>query len=72
MLVDYRLLHEKLIFDAFPMPTVEHAFVIFHSAKVFSVLDINSAYYQIPLSAKSHKATAFLLLSSFSLSCRWE
>jgi hypothetical protein len=59
MLVDYRLLNKKVVFDAFPMPTVEHAFADFTNAKIFSVLDLNSAYYQIPLSAKSRKATAF-------------
>ena len=59
MVVDYRLLNKKVVFDAFPMPTVEHAFANFHNAKIFSVLDLNSAYYQIPLSSKSRKATAF-------------
>ncbi|PNF23233.1 hypothetical protein B7P43_G18987, partial [Cryptotermes secundus] len=41
------------------MPSVELAFSNFQGAKVFSILDLNSAYYQIPLSAKSHKVTAF-------------
>jgi transposase InsO family protein len=59
MVVDYHLLNKKVVFDAFPMPTVEHAFAHFSGAKIFSVLDLNSAYYQIPLSAKSRKATAF-------------
>jgi hypothetical protein len=59
MVVDYHLLNKKVVFDAFPMPTVEHAFADFHNAKVFSMLDINLAYYQIPLSAKSWRATAF-------------
>jgi hypothetical protein len=58
MVVDYRLLNTKVVFDAFPMPTMEHAFANFTNAKIFSVLDLNSAY-QIPLSARSHKATAF-------------
>jgi hypothetical protein len=56
MVVDYRLLNKKVVFDTFPMPTVEHAFADFHIAKVYSVLDLN---YQIPLSVKSRKATAF-------------
>jgi hypothetical protein len=43
MVVDYRLLNKKVVFDAFPMPSLEYAF----------------AYYQIPLSAKIRKATAF-------------
>jgi hypothetical protein len=59
MVIDYRLLNKKVVFDAFPMPTVENAFDNFCDAKVFSVLDLNSAYYQIPLSAKSRKVTAF-------------
>jgi hypothetical protein len=59
MVVDYRLLNKKVVFDAFRMPTVEHAFANFSGAKIFSVLDLNSAYYQIPLPAKSRKATAF-------------
>jgi hypothetical protein len=59
MVVDYRRLNKKVVFDAFPMPSVEHAFANFQGAKVFSILDLNSAYYQIPLSARSRKATAF-------------
>jgi hypothetical protein len=39
---------------------------IFRELRSFQVLDHNSAYYQIPLSAKSHKATAFC--TSFVLS----
>jgi hypothetical protein len=61
MVVDYRLLNKKVVFDAFPMPSLEHAFANFHGAKVFSVLDLNSAYYQLPLSTKSRKATAFCI-----------
>jgi hypothetical protein len=53
MVVDYRLLNKKVFFDELPMPTVEHAFASFHNARVFSVTDLNSAYYESPLSAKS-------------------
>jgi hypothetical protein len=59
MVIDYRLLNRKVVFDAFPMPSVEYAFANFSKAKVFSVIDLNSAYYQIPLSAKCRKVTAF-------------
>jgi hypothetical protein len=59
MVIDYRLLNKKVVFDAFPMPSVEHAFANFQGAKVFSILHLNFAYYQIPLSAKSRKVTAF-------------
>jgi hypothetical protein len=59
MVVDYRLLNKKVVLDVFPMPTVEHAFANFTNAKIFYVLDLNSAYYQIPLSPKSRNVTAF-------------
>jgi hypothetical protein len=59
MVVDYRQLNKKIVFDAFPMPNVDCAFGNFRDATIFSVLDLNSAYYQIPLSAKSRKVTAF-------------
>jgi hypothetical protein len=59
MEIDYRLLNKKVVFDAFPMPSVEHAFTNFQGAKVFSILDLNSAYYHIRLSIKCRKSTAF-------------
>jgi hypothetical protein len=59
MVIDYRLLNGKVVFDVFPMPSVEHAFANFQGAKVPWIFDLNSAYYQLPLSAKSRKVTAF-------------
>jgi hypothetical protein len=59
MVVDYRLLNRKVVFEAFPMPNVENAFANFGKAAFFSVLGLNSAYYQIPLSAKSRRTTEF-------------
>jgi hypothetical protein len=49
IVVDYRLLNKKVVFDAFPTPNIECAFANFSKAKIFSVLDLNSAYYQIQL-----------------------
>jgi hypothetical protein len=59
MIVDYRLLNKKIVFDAFPMPNVECDFANIAKAKIFSVLDLNSGYYQIPLPTKIRKSTAF-------------
>ena len=59
MVVDYRKVNAKIVFDSYPMPTIEQAFEQFGDAAVFSVLDLNSAYYQIPLSTKSRRVTAF-------------
>jgi hypothetical protein len=41
------------------MLTIELAFQQFGGAAVFSVLDLNSAYFQIPLTARSRRVTAF-------------
>jgi hypothetical protein len=35
MVVDYRLLNKKVVFDTFPLPTIEYAFSTFHNAKIF-------------------------------------
>jgi hypothetical protein len=59
MVVDYRRVNDKIIFDSYPMPTIEQAFEQFGGAAVFSVLDLNSAYCQIPLSVRSRRVTAF-------------
>jgi hypothetical protein len=59
MVIDNRFLNKRVVFDVFHMRSVEHAFANFQGAKVFFILELNPAYYQIPLSAKSHKLTAF-------------
>jgi hypothetical protein len=59
MVVDYRKVSAKVVFDSCPMPTIEQAFEEFGGAAVFSVLDFNCAYYQIPLSPRSRRVTAF-------------
>jgi hypothetical protein len=41
------------------MPTIVQAFEQFGGAAVLSVLDLNSAYYQIPLCVRSRRVTAF-------------
>jgi len=59
MVVDYRKVNSKVVFDSYPIPTIDQAFEHFGGAVVFSVFDLNSAYYQIPLSFKSRRVTAF-------------
>jgi hypothetical protein len=59
LVVDYRKVNSKIVFDSYPMPTIVQALDQFGGAAVFSVLDLNSAYYQIPLSEKSRRVTAF-------------
>jgi len=57
--VDYRKVNTKVVFDSYPMPSVEQAFEQFAGAVIFSVLDFNSAYFQVPLTPRSRRVTVF-------------
>jgi hypothetical protein len=61
LVVDYRKVNAKVVFDSYPMPSIDQAFKQSGGAAVFMVLDLNSAYYQIPLSCKSRGVTAFCM-----------
>ena len=49
MVVDYRKANSKIVFDSYRMPTIGQAFEQFAGATIVSVLDLNSVYFQIPL-----------------------
>jgi hypothetical protein len=74
MAMDYRKVNSKVILDSYPMPTIEKTFEQFDGAAVFSVLDLNSAYYQIPFSLKSGvlPRSAPHLGYLNLISCQWE
>jgi hypothetical protein len=57
--VDYRALNRKIVIESVPLPDIHSCFHWFAGTTVFSTLDLNSAYYQIPLSERSHQCTAF-------------
>ena len=59
MVVDYCKLNKKIWFHSYPLPKLEQAFQHFSGATLFSVLDLNSAYYQIPLTLHNRRITAF-------------
>jgi hypothetical protein len=59
LVVDYRKVNKKVVFDSYPMPTIDQALEQFGGAVRFTVLDLNSAYYQIPLSPESRRVAAF-------------
>ena len=65
LVVDYTKVNSKIVFDSYPLPTIDQAFDHFSGAVVFSVLDLNSAYFQIPLTPRSRRVTAFC--TSFGL-----
>jgi hypothetical protein len=57
--VDYRALNVKIVIESIPLPDIHSCFHWFTRATVFSTLDINSAYYQIPLSEGSRQCSVF-------------
>jgi len=59
MIVDYRKVNKRICFDLYPLPKIEQASQHFSGATVFSVSDLNSAYYQIPLTPQSRRIMAF-------------
>jgi len=59
MVVDYRKVNSKILFDSYPMPSVEQAFEQFSGAVILSIFDFNSAYFQIPLTPRSRRVTVF-------------
>jgi hypothetical protein len=57
--VDYRALNKKIKIESVPSPDIHSCFHWFAGASVFTSLDLNSAYNQIPLSENSRPLTAF-------------
>jgi hypothetical protein len=61
LVINYRELNKGLILEATPMPQVQSCFQHLGKAKWFTLLDLNSAYNQIPLDEQSKKYTAFVV-----------
>ena len=58
--VDLRALNEKVLREVYPLPTVDEILAQVHGSTLFSKLDANSGFWQIPLSEKSRKLTTFI------------
>jgi hypothetical protein len=56
---DFRALNKRILVESVPLPDVHAAFDWFKDATVFTTLDLNQAYYKIPLSKESKPLTAF-------------
>ena len=57
--VDYRKLNDKTIKNKYPLPNIEDMIEKTLGSNVFCVLDMSSAYWQIPLAKKDRYKTAF-------------
>ena len=61
LVVDYRKLNAITSIHRFPLPRPEDLLLRLHGSKVFSQLDLNSGYFQIPVSLNDIPKTAFVL-----------
>lgn len=58
--VDFRPLNEHVLREVHPMPKVDETLAQLTGAKVFSKLDANCGFWQIPLAESSRHLTTFL------------
>ena len=57
--IDYRRVNERLVNDAYPLPHTVDLLDALQGASVFSTLDLEKGYWQVPLEESSKAITAF-------------
>ena len=58
--IDYKLVNNVIEKEIYPIPMIDDIFSRLAKAKYFTVLDLTSGYYQVPLDPNSSKYTAFI------------
>ena len=58
--VDLKRLNQSVMREVDPLPKVDNTLAKLSGAKIFSKVDANSGFWQIPLSHKSHLLTTFI------------
>ena len=58
--IDYRKLNAVTVRDSYPLPGMDECIDSLGEAAIFSTLDCNSGYWQIPLSKRDREKTAFV------------
>ena len=58
--VDYRKLNEITVNDSHPLPLISDLLDSVKDAQYFSLLDLRSGYWQIPVAPEDHAKTAFV------------
>ena len=57
--IDYRRLNAVTVKDASPIPPMDECIDSLREAKIFTTLDCNSGYWQIPIAPEDREKTAF-------------
>lgn len=65
MCVDYRTLNRRTVPDQYTVPRIEDALTHLNGSQWFSVLNLRSGYYQIPLDKADKEKTAFICPAGF-------
>ena len=58
--VDYRLLNQATIKDAYPLPRIDESLDALAGSHYFSTLDLTSGYWQVPLDEEARDKSAFV------------
>lgn len=65
MCVDFRTLNRRTVPDQYIVPRIEDALACLSGSKWFSVLDLCSGYYQVPMNDSDKEKTAFICPAGF-------
>ena len=60
MCIDYRNLNKLTVSDVYPLPAIDQMLYSMSAAKVFTTMDLQSAYNQILVAPKDQAKTAFI------------
>ena len=58
--IDYRRLNAVTVKDSYPIPRMDECIDSLGNAKVFTTLDFNSGYWQVPMEGNARGITAFI------------
>ena len=59
--IDFPKLNENVCRETFPLPTTDQLLAQLDGATVFTKLDCNSGFHQIPLHSESQELTTFII-----------